>query len=312
MPTCFVTGCGGFIGSYLTEWLLAQGCKVVGTVRKDLQHAVHFGSRCEVHRCDVTDTTRLAELVHSARPDFVFHLAAKTNVGTSWDDPAGTFAANVGGTIALLEAVRTGASEAVVQSVGSALEYGPSAPDELPITETRVPRSVNPYGLTKFVSVELGRLYASRYGVRVHTVRPFQFIGPRKYPDACSHFARGIIAVERGEHSEVRVGNLEAVRDYLDVHDGVRAMWLIAQAAPPGDVFNICSATGRPLREILRMLMTIAGVKAPVIEDPERLRPLDVPVVVGDNSRLRRLGWEPEIAIEQTLAEILDYWRTHQ
>ena len=148
--------------------------------------------------------------------------------------------------------------------------------------------------------------------MRVHTVRPFQFIGPRKYPDACSHFARGIIAVERGELSEVRVGNLDAVRDYLDVHDGVRAMWLIARAAQPGDVFNICSGTGRPLREILRMLMTIAGVNAPVIEDPQRLRPLDVPVVVGDNTRLRRLGWEPAIAIKQTLADILDYWRTHQ
>jgi GDP-4-dehydro-6-deoxy-D-mannose reductase len=253
--------------------------------------------------------SRLAELVQSARPDFVFHLAAKTNVTASWDDPTEAFTTNVLGTIALLEAVRAGAPEAVVQIVGSALEYGPSTPDELPITETRVPRSANPYGLTKFVSVELGRLYALRYGMRVHAVRPFQFIGPRKYPDACSHFARGIVAVERGELTEVRVGNLEAVRDYLDVHDGVRAMWLVARTAEPGDLFNVCSGIGRPLRDILRTLMTLARVAAPVIEDPQRLRPLDVPIIVGDNSKLRRLGWEPEITIDCTLAEILDYWR---
>ncbi len=173
-----------------------------------------------------------------------------------------------------------------------------------------MPRPTNPYGLTKLVSVEFGRLYALRYDMRVHAARPFQFIGPRKYPDACSEFAKGIVAVERGRASEVSVGSLDVVRDLLDVRDGVQAMWLIAQRASPGEIFNICSGTGYRLRNILQQLTALAHTSVVVRDDPERARPLDVPVIVGDNSKLRRLGWQPQIPIGRTLAGILEYWRS--
>ncbi len=309
MTTCFVTGCGGFIGSHLAEWLLAQNCRLTGTVRRSTPHLAHLAGRCDVHTCEITDGPRLTSLIRAAQPEFVFHVAAQTSVQRSWEDPRGVFTANTLGTVAVLEAVRESCPTAVVQVLGSALEYGASAPEELPIREARPPRPTNPYALAKLAAVELGRLYARRYGMQVHAVRPFQFVGPRKYPDACSEFARGIVAVERGRTAEIRVGNLDVVRDFLDVRDGVRAMWVIARLRQVGEIFNICSGIGRPLREILHALMGIARCAAPIREAAGRLRPLDVPVIVGDNSKLRVVGWVPEIPIEQTLTDILDYWR---
>ena len=310
MHTCFITGCGGFIGSHLAEWLLSRGCRSVGITRRNTRHIAPLTGHLEVHTCEVTDRAQLVSLIRAVQPEFVFHLAALDVIPASWDDPQATFEVNLLGTVCLLEAVREARPDAVVQIAGSGVEYGPSTPEELPVAETRVPRPVNPYALSKTAAVELGRLYAMRYGMRVHSVRPFQFVGPRKYPDACSEFARGIVDVERGRATDLPVGNLGAVRDLLDVRDGVKAMWLIAQAGRSGEVFNICSGMGYVLRDILQKMMTLAGITVRVREDPARLRPLDVPVIVGDNSKLRELGWQRETPIEQTLRGILDYWRS--
>lgn len=309
MRTCLITGCGGFVGSHLSEWLLSQGCRVVGTVRHDARHIAHLRDRLEVHACEITDRVRLVSIVRSAQPDFVFHLAAEDEIQSSWDDPRTTLEVNVLGTLTLLECVREAQPDAVVQIAGSAVEYGPSAPEDLPIAETRDPRAVNPYALSKTAAVQLGRLYAMGYAMRVHTVRPFQFIGPRKYPDACSDFAKGIVEVERGRAQDLSVGNLEAVRDLLDVRDGVKAMWLIARLGQAGEVYNICSGVGYRLGDILEWFMALAHTHVRVREDPARLRPLDVPVIVGDNAKLRGLGWQMEIPLERTLVGILDYWR---
>jgi GDP-4-dehydro-6-deoxy-D-mannose reductase len=309
MPTCFITGCGGFIGSHLSEWLLSQGCRPVGIVRSNTRHIAHLTGRLEVHAGEITDRAQLVSLLRAVQPEFVFHLAALYVIQASWRDPKATFETNVLGTISLLEAVREARPDAVVQIAGSGVEYGPSTPEELPIAETRVPRPVNPYALSKTAAVELGRLYAMRYGMRVHSVRPFQLVGPRKYPDACSEFARGIVEVERGRATDLPVGDLEVVRDLLDVRDGVKAMWLIARSGQAGEVYNICSGVGYRLGDILERFMDLARIHVRVREDPARLRPLDVPVIVGDNAKLRCLGWQMEIPLERTLAGILDYWR---
>jgi GDP-4-dehydro-6-deoxy-D-mannose reductase len=259
--------------------------------------------------CDVTDRHTVTGVVRSVNPDYVFHLAAQAQISASWDDPEGTYRTNVLGTLFLLEALREAQPRAVVQIAGSSAEYGARTPDELPISEECEPHPQSPYAASKTAAVHLGRLYSARYEMRVHCIRPFQFIGPGKYPDACSHFARSIVEIERRQCDELRVGNLEIVRDMLDVHDGVRAMWLIAQTGRVGETYNISAGVGYRIRDVLEKLMTLAGSEARIREDPSRFRPVDEPAIVGDNRKLRALGWRQEIPLEDTLAKILDYWR---
>ncbi len=309
MPTCLVTGCGGFIGSHLAEFLSAQGCRVVGTVRRDTRNIAHVVDSLDVRTCDVTDRAVLAAVVRAVNPDFVFHLAAQDQIPASWDDPEGTYRVNVLGTLFLLEALRDVRSRAVIQIAGSSAEYGARGSEELPISEACEPRPVSPYAASKTAAVHLGRLYATRYELRVQCIRPFQFIGPRKYPDACSQFAKAIVEVERRRSEELPVGNLDAVRDMLDVRDGVRAMWCIAQAGHEGEVYNVSAGVGYRIGDVLDKLIALADVSVSIREDRERFRPLDAPTIVGDNTKLRALGWQPEIPLEDTLAGILEYWR---
>jgi GDP-4-dehydro-6-deoxy-D-mannose reductase len=145
--------------------------------------------------------------------------------------------------------------------------------------------------------------------MRVHCVRPFQFIGPGKFPDVVSEFVKQIAAVEKWTAKGLRIGNLETVRDLLDVRDGVKAMWLAAQTGKSGEIYNICSGAGRTVGSILHQLMALAGVSVPVRADPARWRPLDIPVIIGDNTRIRALGWQAEIPLAETLRQVLQYWR---
>ncbi len=201
------------------------------------------------------------------------------------------------------------AADAVVQVAGSASEYGWRRPRELPISEGQVPHHHSPYAISKTAAIQLALLYATRYEMRVHCVRPFQFIGPRKFPDVVSEFAMQIAAVEKGTAKELRVGNIEVVRDLLDVRDGVKAMWLVAQGGRSGEICNICSGTGCTVGSTLHQLTALAGVSVPGRADPARWRPLDIPVIIGDNTKIRALGWEAEILLAETLHEVLQYWR---
>ncbi len=293
MPTCLITGCEGFIGSHLADFLLANGCRVFGAIHRETRHIAHLTDRLVVRKCDVTDRTSLVALVRAANPDFVFHLAAQVLSRDSWEDPEGTFHVNVLGTLSLLEVIRNAEGDPVVQIAGSSAEYGPSTPEELRISEAREPRPMSPYAASKTAVVHVSRLYAMRYGMRVHCIRPFQFIGPRKYPDVCSEFAKGIVEIERGSCEELRVGNLDPVRDMLDVRDGVNAMWLIARSGRSEEVYNICSGVEYSMREVLERLIILSGIDVRVREDPARVRVLDLPVVIGDNRKLRRLGVRP-------------------
>lgn len=309
MPTCLVTGCGGFIGSHLAEHLLANGCRVVGTVHSAARSRADIVDHVDLRVCDVTDRHTVTGVVRSVNPDYVFHLAAQAQIPASWNDPEGTYRTNVLGTLFLLEALREAQPRAVVQIAGSSAEYGARTPDELPISEECEPHPQSPYAASKTAAVHLGRLYAARYEMHVHCIRPFQFIGPGKYPDACSHFARSIVEIERRRSEELRVGNLEIVRDMLDVRDGVRAMWLIAHTGRVGETYNISSGVGCRIGDVLKKLMALAGSEARIRDDPSRLRPVDEPAIIGDNTKVRALGWRQEISLEDTLAEILEYWR---
>jgi GDP-4-dehydro-6-deoxy-D-mannose reductase len=156
----------------------------------------------------------------------------------------------------------------------------------------------------------LSRVYWQAYGMKVVRARLFFVIGPRKVGDVCSDFARGVVAVENGRSDCLRVGNLAAIRDFVDVQDAVRGLWLLAEKGLPGEVYNICSGVGHRVQEVLDILISMAARPMLVERDPHRMRPSEEPVVVGDNSKLRALGWEPKIPLPETLAAILNFWRS--
>jgi GDP-4-dehydro-6-deoxy-D-mannose reductase len=247
--------------------------------------------------CDVQDRAGVEGVLRETRPDVVYHLAARSLPSPSWEEPEATFQVNVLGTLNLHEAVRKARLDPVVVVAGSSSEYAPT-PDEAPIREDHPLMPDSPYGASKAASSLLALLYHRAYQMRVIVVRPFFVIGPRKVGDVCSDFARQVLAVERGSQPSLLVGNLEAVRDFLDVDDAVRALWLLAEKGEPGGVYNVCSGTGRKVRSVLEMFLTMASRPIPVEQDACRFRLVDKPFVVGDNSRLRSLGWAPQVAVE--------------
>lgn len=309
MKSSLVTGVGGFLGSHLAEFLLGKGIAVAGTIHTDTSNVQHLKDKLTLLTCDLLDKSQVEAAIDGGQPQIVFHLAAQSLPGAAWQDPEATFRVNVFGTLYLLEVVRkTGLDTTIVVACSSA-EYGMVKQEEMPIKEGRELLPLNPYGVSKVAVDLLAHLYWRTYGMKIIRVRPFFVVGSRKTGDVCSDFARGIVAVERGDQPSLKVGNLEAVRDFVDVRDAVLALWLLAERGTPGEVYNLCSGVGHPVQEILDILLSLAAVPIPVEQDPAWVRPADEPVVTGDNSKLRALGWEPRIPLKETLRDLLDYWR---
>jgi len=309
-----VTGVTGFVGSHFAEYALARGATVSGSRwRSTNENIDHLGDRLEVVECDLRDTQSVAELLAMARPDWVVHLAAQSFVGVSWDAPAETLTNNIVAQVNLLEVIRRGGLAPRILVVGSSEEYGFVEEGELPVAETNPLRPLSPYGVSKVAQDLLGYQYWKSYGLPIVRTRAFTHSGPRR-GDAFveSSFARQVAEIEGGKRERViLVGNLKAQRDYTDVRDIVRGYWLLLERGEPGEVYNLCAGRAWTIQAILEFLMAASPVRhIEVREDPARLRPSDVPILVGDASKIRAaVGWEPEIPFEQTLRDVLAYWR---
>ncbi len=307
--TALVTGAGGFVGTWLVRALAADGAEVAGLDRSP-------GDRdlpCPVHTLDLADRDGLAAVLADVRPTVVYHLAAQSSAGRSFDDAAGTFDANVGGTLNLLEAVRSLPEDARPRVViaGSAEEYGPPA-ERTPLHEGSPLRPVSPYGVSKVAVTMLGRQACRAWGLDVVLTRPFSHTGPGHSTDfVFPSFAARIAAVERGEAPPVlKVGNLSPLRDYLHVADVVDAYRLLADRGETGRVYNICSGRPFSVQTGLDILLDATDSDIAVETDPERMRPADVPWLVGDSTRLRsRTGWRPQHDIAGALKELLAWHR---
>ena len=237
---CLITGAGGLIGGYLVEFLLAEGQEVLAT---DVQSSVNLPDDASYKMLDIKDELQLDAVLQAERPDYIFHLAAQSLPPVSWEKPGLTFDVNVCGTVALFDAVRKLDYKPTILLACSSGEYAVSKED-VPIAESGLMGPSTPYAISKLVVDHLARIYAERYEMHIMAVRPFFLVGPRKKGDVCSDFARGIAAIEKGEKNVLLTGNLDVVRDFLDVRDGVRAFWAIAQKGKPGEAYNICSGTG--------------------------------------------------------------------
>jgi GDP-4-dehydro-6-deoxy-D-mannose reductase len=311
-----ITGFTGFVGSHLAEHLIARGdVEVFGTHRwrSRMDNVEHLRDRVRFVECDLRDAGAILRVLREVRPERIFHLAAQSYVPTSWLAPAETLSGNVLGQLHLFEAIRALDLPARVHIAGSSEEYGLVLPDEIPIREDNPLRPLSPYAVSKVAQDMLAYQYWQSYRLHAVRTRGFNHTGPRRGEVfVTSNFARQIAQIEKGlREPVVWVGNLDSVRDFTDVRDMVRAYWLALERGAPGEVYNVCSGRGYTARQVLDILLGLAQVKVTVQEDPARMRPSDVTLLVGDCSKFRNAtGWQSTIPFEVTLKDLLEHWRS--
>jgi GDP-4-dehydro-6-deoxy-D-mannose reductase len=309
-----VTGAGGFVGGHLVAYLQREHpeIEVHGAVLPQGGISWGSGAGMRVVEADLNDPASARSLVEAVAPERILHLAGQSSPQHSFLDPGGTLRTNVLGIVHVLDAARRLGLRPDVLVVGSAEEYGNARPEELPLREDAPLRPSSPYAVSKVAQGALALLYGPAGGMRVVLTRTFHHTGPgRGEAFAESSFARQVAEIEAGLRPPLlRVGNLDAVRDFADVRDVVRAYWLLLEKGEAGAVYNVCTGCGRTIRELLDALLAASPASVEVRVDPERLRPADVPVLVGDPTRLKAAtGWQPQIPIEQSLCDLLNDWR---
>jgi GDP-4-dehydro-6-deoxy-D-mannose reductase len=301
-----VTGAAGFAGSHLIDRLAGDGNDIVAWHRPG-GAPPRTVPRTRWEPVDLLDADAVVAAVARLRPSAVYHCAGAAHVGRSWDSTESTFAINVRGTHHLLQALERAGADARVLIPSSALVYA-NANEALTEEHPLLPGS--PYGLSKLAQEMLGRRTNGPLGVTV--ARAFNHVGPRQDPQfVASGFARRIADIEKGRWDpEISVGNLDACRDLTDVRDTVRAYTMILERGTPGRPYNVCSGRAITMRHLLDLLRARARVPVTVKVDPARYRPNDTPLLLGDPSRLHAdLGWTAQIPLEQTLDDLLEYWR---
>jgi GDP-4-dehydro-6-deoxy-D-mannose reductase len=306
--TVLVTGAAGFAGSHLIDLLGAKASNLVAWYRPGgATPAARDGVTWQA--VDVVDRDAVSQAIAAVKPRVIYHCAGAAHVGKSWENTTPTFEINVRGTHNLVEALRRSGLRSKVLIPSSAMVYESS--DEA-VAEDRplVPRS--PYALSKLAQ-EMTGLRARADGLHVTIARSFNHVGPRQDPFfAASGFARRIADIEAGRwEAEIAVGNLDARRDIHDVRDTVRAYQLILERGADGQAYNVCSGRAISIGALLDKLLAHARVPIKVRVDPARYRPNDVPLLLGDPTRITtELGWLPEIPLDQTIEDLLAYWRS--
>jgi GDP-4-dehydro-6-deoxy-D-mannose reductase len=310
-----ITGITGFVGSHLAEYALDQGAQVFGSVRwrSKMENIEHLRERVTLVHSDLRDLNSARELIGAARPDLIFHLAAQSFVGASWNTPAETLYTNAVSQMNLLEAMRHLGSSARFLVTGSSEEYGLVLPDELPVCETNPLRPLSPYAVSKVTQDFMGYQYFKSYGMHIVRARAFNHTGPRRGEDfVTSNFAKQVAEIEAGLREPlVRVGDLTPTRDFSDVRDIIRGYWLLLERGTPGEVYNLCSGHDWSIERLLRFYIDRAKVPSINVEvDPSRFRPSDVPILRGSAEKAEtELGWRGRIPLEETLSDLLDFWR---
>lgn len=314
MKKVLITGITGFAGSFLAEHLLENPDNALcGTFlsEKSLANVAAIKDKLDLVKVDLTQKEAVESLVAQKNPDMVFHLAALAAVGKSFVDPIGTFHNNVDSEIFLLEALRQQNPQAKVLIISSGDIYGYIKPEDVPVDEETPLRPGNPYAVSKIAQDFIGLQYALGYKMPVVRARPFNHIGPRQASGfVVSDFAQQIVKIEKGEQEPIlKVGNLEAKRDFTDVRDIVRAYVLLLEKGEIGEVYNIGSGIAHSVQEILDKLTSLSSAKISIETDPTKLRPSDIPEILVDNTKIKNLGWTPEIPLEKTIEDTLNYWR---
>lgn len=309
-----ITGASGFVGVHLAQMLLNQGDRIVAlSLRGKWPHdAPPAVKSLPLTAIDITNGNSFRQILAQTKPDCIFHLAAQANVPESFRDPEGTWRVNYYGSRTLFDAVNDVVPDATILLVSTGNVYGQALPSEMPITERCVTRASTPYAQSKLAADLLALHYVKQMGSKIVIARPFNHAGPGQSSSyVLSHFARQIARLEkRGKQGVLLVGNLDVYRDFSDVRDVVRAYGSIVVQGRPGDIFNIASGQSVLLHDVLDRLLAMSECRIEVRQDSDLLRSQDLLKVEVSTQALReRTGWRPEITLQKTLRDTLQYWR---
>ncbi len=311
MKKGLVIGAAGFVGKYLVDEMCVNGMEAYAT---KLPHEHFEHPNAQVYDLDIMDKEAIVALLFEIRPDYIFHLAAQSSVGLAWKNPGLTIDVNIKGSINVMDALRELFYKPRVLLIGSGEEYGHIQPTETPIKESNLLRPGNIYAATKACQNMIGNIYSKAYDLELMMVRAFNHIGPGQAPMfVVSDFCKQVAEIEKGLKEPVmKVGNLAAKRDFTDVRDVVKAYVKLIQSGLAGETYNVGSGSAKEIREILNLIVSMSTVKIDVEIDPNKIRPVDVPIIEADISKINELtGWKPQIPLEQTINETLEYWRAH-
>lgn len=305
-----IIGAAGFVGNYLIkhiqetyDWELAATKLENETLEYD---------NIQVYNLNILYKEEITALLKEMQPDYIFYLAAQSSVSLSWKNPLLTVDINIKGCLNLLECLRELEQNPRILLIGSGEEYGYIQPEDTPVKETTVLAPGNIYAATKACQNMLGTIYARAYNMNIILVRAFNHVGPGQTPTfVVSDFCHQVALIENGKQAPViKVGNLEAMRDFTDVRDVVRAYGMLIQKGEKGHTYNIGSGHAVCIRSLLENILKLSTVPITVEIDSAKLRPLDIPIIEADISKLTEcISWKPEIPQIQTLQETLDYWR---
>lgn len=307
-----IIGAAGFVGGYAIRQFAADQTDVHAAILPSEQLSPETAALCTVHSLDILDADALNTLLQTVQPDRILHLAAQSSVALSWKKPQLTADINIKGTLNLLEAARILPKMPRILLIGSGEEYGALSPEQIPVSEDTPLHPANIYAATKAAAEQLAGVYYKAYHLPVICVRAFNHIGPmQREIFVVADFCRQAAEIELGLREPViYTGNLSAKRDFTDVRDIVRAYAMLLEYGRAGACYNVGSGAPVMISDILAAIQKMCRVPFAVETDPEKLRPVDVPVIAADIAKLRQdTGWMPEISLTQTLEDTLDYWR---
>ena len=310
MERALIIGAAGFVGSYLIDYLAYNGVPEIHATK--LPSEEYANNKAVVHELDILDRESIVSLLYEVRPTHIFHLAAQSSVGVAWKKPGLTIDVNIKGCVNVLDAVRELFYKPRILLIGSGEEYGHVKEEEVPISEDNHIRPGNIYAATKACQNMIGSIYASAYDMELVQVRAFNHIGPGQASlFVVSDFCKQVAEIEKGLREPVlRVGNLNARRDFTDVRDVVRAYYLLAAKGKSGETYNVGCGHAIPIREILDDIISKSSRDISVEIDANKIRPVDVPIIEADITKIHeQTGWKPEISISQTIEDTLSYWR---
>lgn len=305
-----IIGAAGFVGGYLIDRL--QECGGYSVTVTKMAHEAIQKTDTTVYDLNILEPISVLNLLKNIRPDYIFHLAAQSSVAVSWKNPQLTVDVNIKGTLVLLEAIRQLDYKPRVLLIGSGEEYGRVTAMDIPISETVLLQPGNIYAATKACQNMLGSIYSNAYGMDIMSVRAFNHIGPNQAPlFVVADFCKQVADIEKGfQKPVISVGNLSAKRDFTDVRDVVRAYVRLMESGKAGETYNVGSGHAVAIEEILNMILRMSAEQIEIEVDTKKFRPVDIPIIEADIRKLQECtGWKPEIKLQETLQQTLDYWR---
>ncbi|MHA1916678.1 MAG: GDP-mannose 4,6-dehydratase [Promethearchaeota archaeon] len=338
MKKLLITGANGFIGSHLVDFCLVKNCEIFAIERPNQKYqnlsqytegklsfpevekheflgkSIHIptdNKNLTILECDIQNNLLIERIIKKVDPQIIFHFAAQPYVMPSWEDPVNTIKTNVIGTLNIFEPIKKHKLKSKVILACTSAEYGTTSELNRPLKEEDPLLAIHPYGISKIAAELLARQYFINFNIDIINVRFFNQTGIGRINDAPSDFVRRVAQIELGMADPViNVGNLNPYRDFTDIKDSTRAIWLASLKGKPGETYNICSSKKLQIRELLNLVLSFSQKEIKVVENnPLKLRKTDEDIIIGDNSKIKtQIGWQPNIPIETTLKEMFDYW----